>query len=66
MKNKNALKVNKTLGVKILNESLDTLTVNKFTKKQVKELCIEDLIQHGRETPRLRDLVTEILKGRVK
>lgn len=61
LKNKKAAKINEALGVNILDESRDTLTLNKFTKKQIKALCIDDLIQHGRETTRLVRLIREIL-----
>lgn len=62
MKNLKAVKVNEKLGCKVLNESnIYGLTVNVFTKKQVKEMCIDDLIDSsGKATPRLAQLVKEI------
>jgi len=64
MKNYNAIKVNEKLGVNILDENFaDHLRVNKFTKKQIKELCIDDLIQDGKGTVRLSKLIKEIIFG---
>lgn len=62
----NAQRVNEALDVKLFNESLghQPLILNKFTKKQIKELFIDDLIDSdGKATPRLNMLVREILRG---
>lgn len=63
MINYNAQKVNKTLGVKLFDESdIHRLRLLKFTKKQIKELCISDLIDDkGQGTERLAKFVREIL-----
>lgn len=63
MKNHNAEKVNKTLGVILFDESdIYRLRLLKFTKKQIKALAIDDLIgPDGRGTERLAKLVKEIL-----
>lgn len=64
MTNYNAQKINKALGVNILDENNhEYLKINKFTKKQIKELCIDDLIQDGKGTVRLSKLIKEILFG---
>lgn len=62
----NAQRVNKALDVKLFNETLgqQPLVLNKFTKKQIKSLFIDDLIdERGRATPRLNMFVREILRG---
>jgi len=64
MKNKNAVKINDKLGFNLFNElTIDRLEVNKFTKKQIAHLCIDDLIDSSnRATDRLRRYVYEIAK----
>lgn len=62
--NPNAKKVNDTLGVVLFDESdRFRLRLLKFTKKQIKALQIEDLIDPGtgQGTERLARLVKEIL-----
>lgn len=63
MKNYNAAKINEKLGVTLFDESdIHRLKLLKFTKKQVKQLCIDDLIDsNGKGTERLARLVKEIL-----
>lgn len=63
MKNYNAEKVNKTLGVTLFDESdIYRLRLLKFTKKQIKEMHIDDLIgKDGQGTERLAKFVKEIL-----
>jgi|WetSurMetagenome_2_1015567.scaffolds.fasta_scaffold240936_3 hypothetical protein len=63
MRNYNAVKINETLGVVIFKEAnLDRLQLIKYSKKQIKEFCIEDLINNkGQGTDRLAKLVKEIL-----
>jgi len=58
--------INEKLGVKIFNESIeDKLVLNKFSKKQIKDLCIDDLIvlinKRNRPTTRLLKLSNDIL-----
>lgn len=65
MKNLKAQYLNKRLAVKIYNENiLDDLVVNKFTKKQIRDLFIDDLIEEesGLSTKRLRDFTRDMLK----
>lgn len=63
MTNYNAQKVNQKLGVTLFDESdIHRLKLLKFSKKDVKKLAIDDLIdKEGRGTPRLAQLVKEIL-----
>lgn len=63
MKNYNAEKVNKKLGVVLFDESdIHRLRLLKFTKKQIKQMQIDDLINdRGQGTERLARLVKEIL-----
>lgn len=66
-----AKKINDALDVNIFNEKIiDRLVLNKFTKKQVHDLCIDDLVIFNgkiyRPTPRLLKLSEEIIKGNLK
>lgn len=63
MTNHNAAKINKRLGVTLFDESdIHRLRLLKFTKKDVKRLMIDDLIDSkGQGTERLARLVKEIL-----
>lgn len=63
MSNQHAIKMNETLGVEIFDTSIThRLEINKFTKKQIKELCIDDLVnEHRQGTHRLRKLILDIL-----
>lgn len=62
-KNKNAIKINQALDVKLFDETdIYRLKLNKFTKKQIKDLVIDDLIdKNGKGTERLARFVKEIL-----
>lgn len=57
--------INEKLGVKIYDESFNgKLVLNKFTKKQIKELCIDDLITNDdTRSPRLRKITAEIIQN---
>jgi hypothetical protein len=58
---KTSVEINEKLGVKIFDESnLVVLKLIKYTKKQIKELQIDDLIQDGKWSNRLIRLVHEI------
>lgn len=61
--NQNAVKINQALDVKLFDETdIYRLKLNKFTKKQIKELMIDDLIDDkGKGTERLARFVKEIL-----
>ena len=60
--NKNAIKINQALDVQLFDESHETLKLNKFTKKQIKDLVIDDLVDDkGKGTERLARFVKEIL-----
>lgn len=64
MKNHNAVLINKRLDVQIFDEACtERLKVNKFTKKQIKDLHIDDLIdpETKQGTERLGKFVKEIL-----
>lgn len=63
MKNYNAAKVNERLGVTLFDETdIHRLRLLKFTKKDIKRLMIDDLIDDkGKGTERLARLVKEIL-----
>lgn len=63
MKNYNAAKVNEKLGVVIFDEAdIHRLRIVKYTKKQIKELQIDDLVnEKGQGTERLAKFVKEIL-----
>lgn len=58
---KTSVEINEKLGVKIFDESnLVVLKLIKYTKKQIKELQIDDLIQDGKWSNRLIRIVHEI------
>jgi len=63
MTNHNASKINQRLGVTLFDESdIHRLRLLKFTKKDVKRLMIDDLVDDkGQGTERLARLVKEIL-----
>lgn len=64
MKNHNAEKINLKLGVRLFDESdIHRLKLIKFTKKEIKALCIDDLVdaETKQGTKRLAELVKEIL-----
>jgi len=64
MTNYNAKKINDTLGIEIFDQSVThRLQINNFTKKKIKELHIEDLIdlETKKGTPRLAMFVRDIL-----
>jgi len=65
MKNHISAKINEALGVNLYDElNLKVIKLNKFTKKQRKELCIDDLITEKNEpTERLLKLFKEIAWG---
>jgi hypothetical protein len=63
MANQRAKLINTRLGINLFNESIEgTLELNKFTKKQVFEMYIDDLVCPVRLVPtmRLRKLIIEI------
>lgn len=61
--NAKAKLINEKLDVKLYNEQSETLELNKFTKKQVKDLLIDDLVCMDtlKPTARLNQFVAEIL-----
>lgn len=63
MINHNAVKINKRLDVKLFDESdIHRLRLLKFTKKDIKRLMIDDLIDDkGKGTERLARFVKDIL-----
>ena len=63
MTNKNAIKINQALDVQLFEKNdIYRLRLNKFTKKQIKDLVIGDLIDDkGKGTERLARFVKEIL-----
>lgn len=63
MKNHNAQKINQRLDITLFDESdIYRLRLLKFTKKDIKRLMIDDLIDDkGKGTERLARLVKEIL-----
>ncbi len=63
MINHNAQKINQRLGVTLFDETdIHRLKLLKFTKKDVKRLMIDDLIdKKGKGTERLAKIVKEIL-----
>ena len=65
MKNHTSAKINEALGVNLYDETnLKVIKLNKFTKKQIKELCIDDLIDSkGQPTLRLVKFYKEIVYG---
>lgn len=66
MKKINAIYLNKKLGVKIFDESnLNVLKLIKYTKKEIKNLCIDDLIENGKWSKRLINIVHEIENNEV-
>lgn len=60
----NAELINKKLGFDLYKQDGKLLVLNKFTKKQIKEYCIDDLIHEGRATLRLKKIVNEILTNK--
>lgn len=69
MENHNAKMINKALGVDVFrSENVERLEINKFTKKQIKELHIDDLIDPNTKqgTDRLARFVKYILFGGFK
>lgn len=66
MKKVNAIYLNKKLGVKIFDESrLDILKLIKYSKKEIKDLCVDDLIIDGKWSKRLINIVNEIKTSEV-
>lgn len=61
--NKKAKKVNEALDVLLFDvNDIHRLKLLKFTKKEIKKQCIDDLIDaNGNATPRLARFVKEIL-----
>jgi hypothetical protein len=61
--NRDAIKINEKLGVKLFDEIDGNL--NKFTKKQIRELMIDDLVdlETRQPTVRLIKFMKEILLG---
>ena len=61
--NAQAKLINDALGVKIYNESFTfDLILNLYTQKEIKEMCIDDLIDSsGFKTKRLLNFETELL-----
>jgi len=60
-----AAKVNDRLGCKIYDENnVYDLLIIRYTKKEIKELCIDDLIKNNRPTSRLIQLTNEILEAK--
>lgn len=56
-----AKKINDSLGVKVFNTSeMLYLELNKFTKKQIRDMAIDDLISNGKPSIRLRKISNEI------
>lgn len=56
--------LNKCLGVDIYKTDSDSLELNQFTVKQVKDLLIDDLINcHGKATKRLKKYTEELLEN---
>jgi hypothetical protein len=67
MKNHNAVEINKRLGFNCYQEDNTMfLVLNKFTKKQIKEMMIDDLIDPDTKEPtmRLAKAVRDILWGK--
>lgn len=62
MKNERAIKLNKTLDLNLFNENSQVLKLNKFSRKQVNEMFIDDLVCPVRLIPtvRLRQIIKEI------
>ena len=66
MQNHHALKINEKLGIELFDASnIHRLKLNKFTKKQIKELFIDDLVDIETKEPTLRliKLIKEITWG---
>lgn len=64
MKNKKAIKINEKLGVQVFNENIpDKLKLIEYSRKEIKELHLDDLIKDGYWTTRLASLVNEIEMG---
>lgn len=56
--------LNKCLGVDIYKTDSDSLVLNQFTVKQVKDLLIDDLINcHGKGTNRLKKYTEGLLEN---
>ena len=60
-----AVTINDKIGTPIFNELvLDKLVPIKYSKKEIKQKQIDDLItENGKITPRMREIVIEIKKG---
>ena len=64
MKNKKAIKINEKLGVPVFNENIpDKLKLIEYSREEIKELHLDDLIKDGYWTTRLASLVNEIEMG---
>lgn len=65
MINRDAVKINDRLGVKIFRESnIKRLEIIKYSKKEIKEMMIDDLVnEKGQGTDRLGLFVKDILFG---
>lgn len=65
MINRDAVKINDRLDVKIFNETnIKRLEIIKYSKKEIKEMMIDDLVnEKGQGTDRLANFVKDILFG---
>lgn len=64
MENNYAILINQRLGVELFNpNNVKRLELNKFTKKQIQKLYIDDLVdpETKKGTARLASLVKEII-----
>jgi nicotinamide mononucleotide adenylyltransferase len=66
MKNQDAVLLNNRLDVPLFNElNVNSLELNKFTKKQIKKMMIDDLIAgDNTATDRLNRFINEILNNK--
>ena len=66
MQNNYAVNINNRLGVELFDASnIHRLKLNKFTKKQIKELMIDDLVDIETKEPTMRliKIIKEITWG---
>lgn len=60
--NKQAELINKRLDLNLFNTEIEThLELNKFTDSEIEKQHIDDLIENGKPTLRLKNIVGDIL-----
>lgn len=62
--NKQAELINKKLDLNLFNTEVEThLELNKFSEAEIEKQHLDDLIENGKPTLRLKNIVGDILLG---